>query len=341
MIAKNSTNSQPWLADFSNPMRVFTVIVMTEMMVLVYSLSFLSFEFAYLNQLAVLSLMAQLIAISVVLLLTALRDFFNRLPVALGLSLLLLMTLLLASAYTWFLAWIDQALMFDLIDNNRLTVVKISLATAMTLLALMRYFYVQDQWSHQIEAHAKAQMNALQARIKPHFLYNSLNSIASLIAIDQVAAEKAVLNLSGLFRKAFSNHQQSMTTLAQELEWINEYLAIEKLRLMDRLRYEINVDDELLSQQVPLLSIQPLVENAVVHGIAHLTEGGQITVSVHTTKSGFCVQVVNPYRAEKVKSGDQTGLDNIRQRLALIYGDKAQMSIEAGDEFIAAWELTF
>jgi two-component system sensor histidine kinase AlgZ len=330
---------RPWLADFSDPMRIFTVIVVAEMMVLVYSLSFLSFDFEYLNQLAVLSLLAQLIAVSVVILLSALHHFFNRFQVAPGLSLLLLLTLVLAAAYTWMLAWIDQALMFDLISNNRLTVLKISLATGMTLLALMRYFYVQDQWTHQIEAHAKAQMNALQARIKPHFLYNSLNSIASLIPLDQVAAEKAVLNLSGLFRKAFSNHQQSMTPLSQELEWIYEYLAIEKLRLMDRLSYVIDVDDDLLTQSVPLLSIQPMIENAVIHGISHITDGGQITLSVQKTKQGFYVKVVNPYRAERVKSGDQTGLDNIRQRLALTYGDKALMTIEAGDNFVAVWEV--
>ncbi len=341
MTQTKTSIHHPWLADFSDPMRIFIVIVVAEMMVLVYSLSFLSFDYEYLNQLAVLSLMAQLIAISVVLLLTAMRNFFNRFQVLLGLSLLMILTLVLASAFTWLLAWMDQALMFNLIDNNRLTVLKISFATGMTLLALIRYFYVQDQWSHQIEAHAKAQMNALQARIKPHFLYNSLNSIASLIAVDQAAAEKAVLNLSGLFRKAFSNHKQSMTSLAKELEWINEYLAIEKLRLMDRLKYKIVVDDDLMAQRVPLLSIQPLIENAVVHGIAHLTDGGQITLTVAKIQDGFRVQVVNPYRADRVKSGDQTGLDNIKQRLALTYGDKVQMTIEAGEQFIATWEVKF
>ncbi len=340
MKAKHNNNLQPWLADFSDPMRIFTVIVVTEMMVLVYSLSFLSFEYVYLNRLAVLSLMAQLIAISVVLLLTALRDVFNQFHVSWGLGLVLLLTLILAAAYTWLLAWIDQALMFDLIDNNSLTALKISMATAMTVLALMRYFYVQEQWGHQIEALAKAQMNALQARIKPHFLYNSLNSIASLIPYDQVAAEKAVLNLSGLFRKAFSNHKKNMTTLANELEWINEYLAIEKLRLMDRLSYELDVDQELLNHQVPLLSIQPLVENAVIHGISHLSEGGQIDIKVKKVDQGFWIQVSNPYCADAVKAGSQTGLDNIRQRLKLVYGEKVNMYVKAEKDFVAVWEVT-
>ncbi len=331
--------TRPWLADFSDPIRIFTVIVVAEMMVLIYSLSFLKFHFDYLNQLALLSLLAQLIAISVVLLLTALREFFNHFPVLIGLTLVMLLTLVLAATYTLLLAWIDQALMFELIEKNWLTTFKITLATGVTLLALMRYFYVQDQWSHQVEAVAKAQMNALQARIKPHFLYNSLNSIASLIAVDPVAAEKAVLNLSGLFRKAFSKQDKNMTSLGKELEWIDEYLAIEQLRLMDRLSYQITVDENLLDKQIPLLSIQPLVENAVIHGIQHLTDGGEIKIVIAESKEGFQVQVTNPYKADEITSGSQTGIENIRQRLALAFGDKAVMHIDAGDEFVATWQV--
>ncbi|WP_223787319.1 sensor histidine kinase [Marinicella meishanensis] len=339
MNTQNHPKSTPWLSDFSDPVRIFTVIVVAEMMVLVYSLSFLSFDFSYLNRLAVLSLLAQLIAISVILLLTLMRPFFNRLPVLLGLMLLLLLTVLLAATYTVLLGWIDQALMFDLISDNRLTALKISVATGMTLLALLRYFFVQDQWSRQIEALAQAQMNALQARIKPHFLYNSLNSIASLIPLDQAAAEQAVLNLSGLFRKAFTHTEQSQTPLHQELEWINQYLAIEKLRLMDRLDHRLTVDEGLEYEMVPLLSIQPLVENAVIHGIAHLTEGGTIDIQVRRTEQGFKVQVTNPYRPGSVQSGSQTGLDNIRQRLALTYGNQVNMQVDAGELFTASWEV--
>lgn len=339
MNTQNSAQPTPWLSDFSDPVRIFTVIVVAEMMVLVYSLSFISFDFSYLNSLAVLSLLAQLIAISMILLLTLMRPFFNRLPVLVGLLLLLLFTLLLTATFTVLLGWIDQALMFHLIDDNRLTALKISVATGMTLLALLRYFFVQDQWSNQIEALAQAQMNALQARIKPHFLYNSLNSIASLIPLDQAAAEQAVLNLSGLFRKAFAHTEHSQTPLHQEIEWINQYLAIEKLRLMDRLQHRLTVDDGLEEEMVPLLSIQPLVENAVIHGIAHLTEGGMIDIQVRHTDRGFKVQVTNPYRPDAVRSGSQTGLDNIRQRLILTYGNKVNMQVKAGEVFSASWEV--
>ncbi len=339
MKPQNNTGSRPWLPDFSDTMRIFTVIVVAEMMVVVYSLSFLSFEFDYWNRLAVLSLMAQLIAISIIVLLSLLRRFFNQFNVLVGVSLVLLMTLVLVISYTLFLAWIDDILMFNLVSDHILTTFKISLATGMTLLALLRYFFVQDQWSREIEALANAQMNALQARIKPHFLYNSLNSIASLIAIDPNAAEKAVLNLSGLFRKAFSNHNQLMTSLSKEIEWIEEYLAIEKLRLMDRLDFRVDVDDELMEQQVPLLSIQPLVENAVIHGIQHLTQGGVVHIKVHKTALGFRVMVSNPYRPDRVKSGNRTGLENIHQRLLLTYGDQVEMGVESGEIFEAYWEV--
>jgi len=342
MASKLQANSkvQPWLADFSSTMRIFTVIVVAEMMVVVYSLSFMSFEYSYWNQLAMLSMLAQLIAISVIVLLTWLRTFFNRFNVFIGVGLVLLTTWVLATAYTQLMGWMDQVLMFDLIDNSRLTALKISVATAMTVLALMRYFYVQDQWAGQVAALSKAQLHALQARIKPHFLYNSLNSIATLISVDPPAAEKAVINLSSLFRRAFSNQDKNMTTLDEELAWAKEYLAIEKLRLMDRLTVEWDIDAALMDTQVPLLSIQPLIENAVIHGIQHLTDGGTIHISVQATTTGFRVSVSNPYRPEKIKSGANTGLANIRQRLNLVYGNRVTMQVAAGDQFEASWEVS-
>lgn len=329
----------PWLADFSDPVRIFTVIVVAEIVVIIYSLSFLSFDYIYLNQLAILSLLAQIIAIHMIVLLYSLRPFFNRFSVSAGVLLVLLITFVIASIYTEILSWLDENLGFDMIQHSALTTVKISLATSFTMLTLLRYFYVQSQWEHQIEALAKAQMNALQARIKPHFLYNSLNSIASLISFDPAAAERAVLNLSGLFRKAFADNRQSMTTVAKELEWIEQYLAIEKLRLMDRLQYEADISDDLSDKKIPLLSIQPLVENAVIHGIQHLSKGGLITLQIRKTSKGFFVEVSNPYNENKQQSGTQTGLANIRERLELTYGEGVSLEISKGEYFVVKWEV--
>ncbi|MEZ5471078.1 MAG: histidine kinase [Marinicella sp.] len=338
-IETKQSQQIPWLADFSNPVRIFTVIVVAEIMVIVYSLSFLSFDYAYLNQLAVLSLLAQLIAIHIIVMLYLLRPFLNRYHVTAGALFVLLLTFILASIYTQLMVWLDQNLKFGLITHSTLTTVKISLATGFTLLTLLRYFYVQNQWEHQVEALANAHMNALQARIKPHFLYNSLNSIASLIAFDQTAAERAVINLSSLFRKAFADNKQSMTTIAKELEWIEEYVAIEKLRLMARLKFRKVIDNELLKQTIPLLSIQPLIENAVIHGIQHLSKGGLIELYIQTSDQGFYVEVRNPVNVKKQQSGTQTGLANIKERLFLTFGKDVEFKVTSGDNFVVRWEV--
>ncbi len=315
-----ANNNQRWLMDLSQPLAVFTVVVITQMVVLVYSLSFIGFNLAYLNQLAVLSFMAQILAVILVLMLVLLHPNLNRLPALTGVGLALLITSVLTVTLTGFLVWVDQVLMFNYVDDGILTVVKVWVATILTMVLLLRYFYVQNQWQQQIKALAEAQMNAFQARMKPHFLYNSLNSIASLIAIDPPAAEQAVMNLSGLFRKAFTQRQQNMTRLAKELEWVNQYLAIEHLRLADRLQYQQQVDDSLLEQRIPLLTIQPLIENAVIHGIAHLANGGCIKLTIERYNQHMKITVENPMDNSRIKSGCGTALDNIKTRLALHYG---------------------
>lgn len=331
----NQTNKpgtdQRWLMDLSQPLAIFTVVVITQMVVLVYSLSFLTLTLAYLNQLAVLSFMAQILAVSLVLLLILFRTHLNRMSAMTGVALVLFLTSVVTTLFTGFLLWVDRVLMFNYIEDGAMTIVKVVVATVLTMLLLLRYFYVQNQWQQQIKALAEAQMNAFQARIKPHFLYNSLNSIAGLIAIDPKAAEQAVMDLSGLFRKAFTQRKQNMTSLAKELAWVNQYLAIEKLRLAERLQFRQHVDDSLLNQPVPLLTIQPLIENAVIHGIAHLAKGGCIELSIQRHQQQMRITVRNPYDAGRVKSGSGTALDNIKTRLSLHYGERGKLSTDQSD----------
>ena len=314
-----------WLADFSDTMRIFTVIVVTEIMVVIYSLSFLSLDMVYLNKLAVLSLFSQLIAVTIIILVSKIDRFLNQFPPYIGLTLLTLITIVLTSLYTHVLAKLDNALGFNLIADANLLNIKITLATLMTLMALLRYFYVQDQWAWQIKAHANAEINALQARIKPHFLYNSLNSIASLIAIDGEAAEKAVLNLSSLFRKAFSK-KQNQVPLRKELEWVEEYLAIEKLRFADRLQFKSAIDETLLDVSVPVLSLQPLIENAILHGIEPASDPGLVKLEITKDNDSMTIIVSNPYHKIHQSQGSGTAVENIKKRLKLSYGAHAQLN---------------
>lgn len=332
MSPRKPNSMEPvWLADFSQTMRIFTVIVMTEMMVIVYSLSFLSLDAHYFNQLAVLSLLAQLVAITLILVIHLMHHWLNALGVIKGLAVLVTTTVILTSVYTQFLAWVDHALGFGLIGDANVLNIKITLATLMTLMALIRYFYVQAQWAWQLEVRAQSEINALQARIKPHFLYNSLNSIASLIAIDGPAAEKAVLNLSSLFRKAFAK-KRNHAPLRQELEWVAEYVAIEKLRFADRLQYKEQIDPALLEQEVPVLAIQPLIENAILHGVEPSSQASEVVLTIKAIQDKLQVTVVNPYHPDHQSQGSGTAVDNIKKRLALKYGDKATLTQHKQDQ---------
>src|SRR5690606_28006493 len=139
-----------------------------------------------------------------------------------------------------------------------------SAVTALIVAVVLRYLYAIDRWQAQVHASARAQADALQARIRPHFLFNSMNTIAGVIRRDPVVAERAVLDLSDLFRAALGAGQRD-STLAEELELAERYLAIEQLRLGDRLQVEWERREPLpLDLPLPRLVLQPLVENAVL-----------------------------------------------------------------------------
>ena len=133
--------------------------------------------------------------------------------------------------------------------------------------------------AHLREATARAELSALQAQINPHFFFNTLNTIASLLEDDPEAAEEVLHRLAGLFRYAFKASDTAPVALSQELEFTKNYLAIERARFGDRLRVEWDIDPESMEIEVPGLLLQPLVENAIGHGIAPRVEGGQLRIS--------------------------------------------------------------
>jgi two-component system sensor histidine kinase AlgZ len=194
---------------------------------------------------------------------------------------------------------------------------------------VLRYFYIQQQWRLNLAAQSRAEIQALQARIRPHFLFNSMNTIASLIEISPQTAEKAIEDLSDLFRASLS--EKNMSQLGDEIELTKSYLAIESLRLGDRLQIEWQIDQNLLDTEIPSLSIQPLAENAIYHGIEPIAKGGKILISALQIDNKLKLSVSNPLMSEKqsstFKKGNQMAQDNIRQRLQLVYGNKSQFTI--------------
>jgi two-component system sensor histidine kinase AlgZ len=202
------------------------------------------------------------------------------------------------------------------------------IATALAL----RYFYVTHQWRRNVQREARSRIDALQARIRPHFLFNSMNTIASLTRTDPARAEEAVEDLADLFRASLSETRQQIS-LKEELEVARIYQRIEQLRLGNRLRVEWLVTELPMRAQVPSLLIQPLLENAIYHGIEPLPEGGTVQVRGQVNHGLIELSIENPLapsKAEQPRSGNRIALDNVRQRLALAYGEQGTLHIEQG-----------
>ncbi|MBU3055673.1 sensor histidine kinase [Pseudomonas indica] len=198
---------------------------------------------------------------------------------------------------------------------------------------LLRYFYLQSQWRRQQQAELRARIESLQARIRPHFLFNSLNSIASLIAFAPEKAEQAVLDLSDLFRASLAK-PGTLVSWRDELELAKRYLSIEQYRLGDRLQLEWQIDDVPDDLPIPQLTLQPLLENALIYGIQPRIEGGLVRVEASYMDGVFQLRVSNPYdegATAATSRGTRQALVNIDARLAALFGPRASLSVDRRD----------
>ena len=233
---------------------------------------------------------------------------------------------------------------FDLARNSLLAAVIGGMA--------LRYFFVQQQWRLEQASALQSRIQALQSRIRPHFLFNSMNIIASLIPVDPDNAEVVVEDLSALFRASL-NEAGNQVPLADELDLCQRYLHIESLRLDERLHIEWHVDALPQGLRIPQLTLQPLIENAIYHGIQPLPQGGTVSIAVAYVSGRVEVQIRNPVPAAVAVSaahgaassavatpsvrGNGMALHNIRNRLEALYGATVRLdSARRGD----VWEVT-
>jgi two-component system sensor histidine kinase AlgZ len=235
----------------------------------------------------------------------------------------------------------DEALQLQLVHSSLGTFVSDNVAIAALLgAAMMRYFYVLAQWQTRLAAVTRAQVEALQARIRPHFLFNSMNTVAALIRIDPSAAEQTVEDLSELFRAALGQHDAIEGTLGEELALVERYLAIEQLRFGTRLCVQRELDDLPTDFPLPRLLLQPLMENAVRHGIQPLREGGIVTLRGQRDGNGVQIEIINPLPPTLPEPGNGHGLDSVRQRVAYRYGPLAKMKAgPQGERFVVLLQL--
>ena len=174
----------------------------------------------------------------------------------------------------------------------------------------------------------KAELQALEAKINPHFLYNSLNSIASLVHEDPDKAEHMVMNLSKFYRYSTGRNNEYFDTLDNELEIVKTYLEVEKVRFDERLNYQVVFQNEQLGNcQIPRFLIQPIVENAIKHGISKIAQNGVVKINISEEKDNLIIKIHDngvPF-PDDIFSG--YGLKSIQDKLRLLSGEKASMSI--------------
>ena len=211
-----------------------------------------------------------------------------------------------------------------------------SLARSLYIFLNDRYKSIINQKDVELaqmsELHKQAELQSLRAKINPHFLYNALNSIASLATTDGRKTEQMALSLSDFFKYAINREQKQLNTLAEELNATRTYLEIEKVRFGDRLSFEIDCPTELLDIQIPQLLIQPLVENAIKHGLSQITEKGLIRIAVSKSANQLKIRVYD--NGPAFFDGPLTGfgIQNTQERIALLYGQKATINWQNGEE---------
>lgn len=227
-----------------------------------------------------------------------------------------------------------KTLWFGKFENGLLSFVVIYgfiLAVSYVLDSRDRLAFQQTETARLNEQLSKAQLNALRRQIEPHFLFNTLNAIAGLVREKRNdAAVSMIAGLSDCLRRAMEDSNRQQVPLGEELEFVQKYLDIQKVRFAERLQVTVDVPGELFPAQVPSLILQPMVENAVKHGIAKRIQGGAIRIAGSRSDGRLTLSVYNdgpglPVGWEKTSSG--IGISNVRTRLQGLYGDAFEFTM--------------
>jgi len=290
------------------------IIVNTALALIAYTLSTELSDFF--QRIATISALAQPMLLSSLLLLYAYYPQIRKLNYIQGLittlALVMLCTLVMYSLFAKL--WIFE----DLPELSRI------LLTALSISAFTLYYFNLRYRAHS-PAVTEARLQALQARIRPHFLFNSINAVLSLIRSQPKQAETALEDMADLFRVLMADNRE-LVPLAQEIALCRQYLALEKLRLNERLHIQWQIDNMPPDALIPPLILQPLVENAVYHGIEPLADGGTITIQIYTRLNEIHLVLRNPYTTPNHhQHGNKMALGNIKERLTLHFDLEASL----------------
>lgn len=323
------TENSGLLPNFCDVRVIFMLVLLVELLAIVLIAAPSSTN--YWDQLAFTSMLMQWIGLLNAALLCTARHWLNKLPTRINIATSFGLMMSVSLCFSLLVIAIKNWLLLDeqTLPLTEHFLLRIMIISAAIYAVVLRYFYVQQQWKLNLEAHSKAEIQALRARIRPHFLFNSMNTIASLISFKPDKAEKAVEDLAIMFRASL--REQNINTLDDELNLTHSYLDIESLRLDHRLKVDWAIEPGLDDIEVPALCLQPLVENAIYHGIEPLAEGGLISITAASENHKLVLTVTNPIGSGEIShhKSNHMAQENIKQRLHLLYGKDASFNINA------------
>ena len=328
---EDSAWSRSFLPDFCSIRTLLVVLIVAELLALVLVLGAQTPWREFWPVLGVLSLFIQWVALASVAGLCWSRRWLcrldNRAAGLVSYAVVLSITALVSLAVLWG----GRRLGLDPAAGDPLAYLVRHLGvSAIVGAVLLRFLYLSHQQRWHVQAQAEARVAALQARIRPHFLFNSMNTIAALIRTQPQRAEEAVEDLADLFRASLTD-VGGLVTLAHELDIARRYMDLESLRLGERLQVHWQLDALPTAAQVPPLVLQPLLENAIYHGVEQLPAGGAVGVRGWVEGDLLRIEVNNPLPGQPTprREGNRMALENIRERLRLACGSRAGVTVRA------------
>lgn len=342
----NKMPNGDFLPNLCNPQSVLLLVLVAELIALLLALDASRLPLFSWDLLALYSFQVQWIALVSALIICRLRPWLRQwTPVKAGIASyvsVLATTIVLSLIGQVLLQFFSRPVLFSAygLHFSGWQLLNNFLISAILSGITLRYLYLQQQLRNQQEAELHARIQALQSRIRPHFLFNCMNSIASLISSDPDTAERMVEDLAELFRASLA--EPALIPLDRELTLCKRYLEIEQLRLGKRLQIDWQIGELQSAIKIPSLMLQPLVENAIFHGIEPLPHGGKILIKISQANKQLMIAIVNPYPlGKKVATASNSNtaadvpheqrhnrmaLDNIRHRLRVHYGNSARLS---------------
>lgn len=309
------------LPDLRNLGVCLRILIAVNLMALIAAILQASTLPQVIQRLAELSVLLQPILLLSLLLFYAASPWLKKISYSLGAAFIIGLELLLA--------WAAHQLGADLFGPDAMPpLMRLWLLTVIVTLIMLGYFNLRQRALSP--AISEARVQALQARIRPHFLFNSINAVLSIVRSEPKRAETALEDMADLFRVLMADNRD-LVPLAQEIALCRQYLALEKLRLEDRLHIDWQIDNIPPDALIPPLILQPLLENAVYHGVEPMPDGGTLTINIQSTAKEVHIILSNPYLPQNDHhAGNKMALKNIRERLSLHFDVEASLKSHAG-----------